>query len=127
MLAFFVILLVLFHLRLTVVTASTYRNVPGDPGFPSNEAWTALNTSIGGKLVPVVPSAKYCQINNCTTTQRTSLTFRVNHMPGAMNQVSPFHLGCSCYLTRGYRSIGRMYAPIPLFTLELADLPILGL
>lgn len=83
-----VISLALLHFALPVITASICRNAPGDPGFPSNEEWTALNTTIGGKLALVVPSAKYCQINNCTTAQWTSSTFRVNNIPGAMNQVS---------------------------------------
>lgn len=88
MLTLLVISLALLHLTLPVITTSTCRNVPGDPGFPSTNEWTALNASISGRLVPVVPSAKYCQINNCTTAQWTSSNFRVNNIPGAMNQVN---------------------------------------
>jgi hypothetical protein len=88
--ALLVISFVLFHFVVPAITASC-RNVPGDPGFPTNEEWMTLNNSVGGKLVPVVPSAKYCQINNCTAAQWTSSIFRVN-IPGAMNQVSSRYL-----------------------------------
>jgi len=66
------------------------RNVPGDPGFPSEEQWSALNSTISGRLVEVVPSAKFCHGlpgGSCTYQQWTSGVFR-DEIPGAMNQVS---------------------------------------
>ena len=68
--------------------SATCRNVPGDPGFPSEAEWLALNTSVNGRLVPVIPSAKYCKINNFTDAQCLSSTFRIAHIPGAMDLVS---------------------------------------
>jgi hypothetical protein len=79
--------LALIHLPLRGASA-TCRNVPGDPGFPSEAEWSALNTSISGRLVPVVPSAKYCEINNCTDAQWQSALFRIANIPGAMHEVS---------------------------------------
>ncbi|KAJ6527349.1 FAD-binding domain-containing protein [Mycena vulgaris] len=36
------------------------RNIPGSPGYPSVDTWNALNSTISGRLVRVVPSAKHC-------------------------------------------------------------------
>ncbi|KAJ6595499.1 FAD-binding domain-containing protein [Mycena vulgaris] len=68
----------------------TCRNVPGSAGYPTAAAWSALNTTIGGRLAKVVPSAKYCASlpgGACTGAQWTSALFR-NTIPGAMNHVN---------------------------------------
>ncbi|KAJ7172935.1 FAD-binding domain-containing protein [Mycena crocata] len=68
----------------------TCRNVPGSAGYPDKAAWGALNTTVGGRLVDVVPSAKYCASlpgGACTDGQWGSSVFR-NTIPGAMNQVN---------------------------------------
>ncbi|KAJ7705488.1 hypothetical protein B0H17DRAFT_1156848 [Mycena rosella] len=68
----------------------TCRNVPGSAGYPNAAAWSALNATIGGRLVNVVPSAKYCASlpgGACTDAQWTSALFR-STIPGAMNQVN---------------------------------------
>ncbi|KAJ7127936.1 FAD-binding domain-containing protein [Mycena epipterygia] len=64
------------------------RNVLGSAGYPDPTMWTALNKTIGGRLVNVVPSAKYCASlpgGACTDAQWTNSLFR-NTIPGAMNQ-----------------------------------------
>ncbi|KAJ6554344.1 FAD-binding domain-containing protein [Mycena capillaripes] len=66
------------------------RNTPGDPRYPSAIAWSALNSTISGRLVSVVPSAKYCAslpAGACNDTQWESALFR-GQIPGAMNQVN---------------------------------------
>ncbi|KAJ6598364.1 FAD-binding domain-containing protein [Mycena vulgaris] len=66
------------------------RNIPGSPGYPSVAAWNALNSTISGRLVSVVPSAKYCASlpgGACTDEQWTSALFR-STIPGAMDQVN---------------------------------------
>ncbi|KAJ6518477.1 FAD-binding domain-containing protein [Mycena vulgaris] len=71
-------------------TRQTCRNVPGSAGYPTASSWSALNTTIGGRLVKVVPSAKYCASlpgGACTDAQWTSSLFR-NTIPGAMNYVN---------------------------------------
>ena len=73
---------------------ATCRNRPGDTGFPSEAEWSALNTSVSGRLAPVIPSAKYCDINNCTDAQWHSANFRIENIPGAMNQVSYHYIDC---------------------------------
>lgn len=92
---FWSIFLASVSLPLRSVFAASCRNVPGDIGFPSNTQWAALNASVLGRLVPVVPSAQFCKsqpLGICTTLQWTSAVFR-NEIPGAMNQVSgPFCL-----------------------------------
>ncbi|KAI0028758.1 FAD-binding domain-containing protein [Vararia minispora EC-137] len=60
------------------------RTQPGDPGFPSTADWAALNATIEGRLLTVVPSAEACARLNCTETQWTSSVFR-NMIPGQMN------------------------------------------
>jgi hypothetical protein len=77
----------LVHLVLCGASA-VCRNKPGDAGFPSQAEWSTLNTSVSGRLVSVIPSAKYCEINKCTDDQWQSGLFRMDHIPGAMNQVS---------------------------------------
>ncbi|KAF7324646.1 FAD-binding domain-containing protein [Mycena kentingensis (nom. inval.)] len=64
------------------------RNIPGDAGYPSAATWAAFNASISGRLVNVVPSAKYCAgIGGCSDAQWTSAIFR-GAIPGAMDQVN---------------------------------------
>ena len=63
------------------------RNQPGSSGYPSAADWSALNGSIDGRLVKVVPSAKACVELSCTETQWESSIFRQT-IPGAMNVVS---------------------------------------
>ncbi|KAI0267031.1 FAD-binding domain-containing protein [Gloeopeniophorella convolvens] len=60
------------------------RNQPGDPGWPTNNMWAALNATIGGRLLAVVPSARACRELNCTEDQWTSGIYRQG-IPGSMN------------------------------------------
>jgi len=62
------------------------RNQPGSPGYPSAADWSALNDSIDGRLVKVVPSAKACVELGCTEAQWESGVFR-QFIPGSMNAV----------------------------------------
>jgi hypothetical protein len=62
------------------------RNKPGSIGFPSAAGWSALNDSVHGRLVKVVPSAKACHELGCTEAQWESGIFR-QAIPGAMNAV----------------------------------------
>ncbi|KAJ7443592.1 FAD-binding domain-containing protein [Mycena galericulata] len=64
----------------------TCRNVPGSAGYPKAAAWSKLNATIGGRLVNVVPTAKYCASlpgGVCTSAQWTSAIFR-STIPGSM-------------------------------------------
>ncbi|KAF8201271.1 FAD-binding domain-containing protein [Mycena galopus ATCC 62051] len=68
----------------------TCRNIPGSPRFPNAAAWDALNATVSGRLVNVVPSAKFCHSlpgGACTEDQWTSALFR-SAIPGAMDQVN---------------------------------------
>ncbi|KAH9985248.1 hypothetical protein BJV77DRAFT_965658 [Russula vinacea] len=60
------------------------RNQPGDPGYPSPADWSALNDTINGRLINVVPSAKACSELGCTEAQWESGVFRQT-IPGSMN------------------------------------------
>jgi hypothetical protein len=60
------------------------RNQPGDPGYPSVAQWSAFNDSIDGRLINVVPSAKYCAEVGCTPANWTSGIYRKT-IPGSMN------------------------------------------
>ncbi|KAJ6466810.1 FAD-binding domain-containing protein [Mycena sanguinolenta] len=69
-------------------TTARCRNVPSSPGYPSAAEWDALNATVSGRLVAVVPSAKFCADlpgGACTEDQWTSALFRAT-IPGAMNQ-----------------------------------------
>ncbi len=66
------------------------RNLPGDPNFPSPAVWDTFNASIGGRLVAVVPSAKFCHklpAGQCGEDMWESTVFRAG-VPGAMDNVS---------------------------------------
>ena len=66
------------------------RNVPGNPGFPTNEQWAALNSTVSGRLVKVVPFVEFCSSQGgCTPEQFTSASFRAG-VPGAMDEVNLF-------------------------------------
>ncbi|KAJ7477203.1 FAD-binding domain-containing protein [Mycena galericulata] len=67
---------------------SACRNGPGSAGYPNATAWNALNSTVSGRLVSVVPSAKFCKSlpgGACTDAQWGSAVFRKT-IPGAMNQ-----------------------------------------
>jgi hypothetical protein len=63
------------------------RNQPGSPGYPSGADWSALNDTIDGHLINVVPSAKACLKLGCTEAQWQSGNFRQT-IPGSMDFVS---------------------------------------
>ncbi|KAJ7878054.1 FAD-binding domain-containing protein [Mycena leptocephala] len=67
--------------------SSVCRNVPGSSGYPTPAAWDAFNKTISGRLVGVVPSAKYCASlpGGCTDAQWGSALFR-STIPGATDQ-----------------------------------------
>ena len=70
--------------------SSKCRNQPGDKGFPSHREWNNLNMTIGGRLLSVVPSAKFCHElpgGFCTREQWVSTQFR-KEIPGSMDTVS---------------------------------------
>jgi hypothetical protein len=62
------------------------RNQPGGPGYPCAADWSALNDTINGRLINVVPSAKACVELGCTEAQWESAIFRQT-IPGSMNTV----------------------------------------
>lgn len=96
MTAFPYILLLILRLCTTVLSDSAFqpptqrarcRNVPGSPGFPTNDDFSILNKTVSGRLVKVVPFVEHCtSIGGCTFQQFTSSVFR-DGVPGAMNQV----------------------------------------
>lgn len=63
------------------------RNQPGSPSYPCAADWSALNDTIDGRLIKVVPSAKACVELGCTEEQWESGIFRQT-IPGSMNSVS---------------------------------------
>ncbi|KAI0248039.1 FAD-binding domain-containing protein [Lactifluus subvellereus] len=63
---------------------SRCRNQPGDPDYPTAADWSALNDTIYGRLLEVVPSAKACLALGCTEAQWESGIFRQT-IPGSMN------------------------------------------
>jgi hypothetical protein len=68
------------------------RNVPGNPGFPTDMQWAAFNTTVSGRLVKVVPFVEFCTVRGgCTMEQSTSSSFRAG-VPGAMDGVRPIFL-----------------------------------
>ncbi|KZV76446.1 FAD-binding domain-containing protein [Peniophora sp. CONT] len=74
----------LFVLAAIDSTTARCRSEPGQLGFPSAQDWAALNETVDGRLVTVVPSAKACADIGCTAAQWSSALFR-NTLPGQMN------------------------------------------
>ncbi|KAF7330613.1 FAD-binding domain-containing protein [Mycena sanguinolenta] len=83
-------LVFLLFASLEAASKKTCRNIPGSPGYPSAAEWDALNATLSGRLVTVVPSAKFCTTlpgGACTDDQWGSALFR-STIPGAMDQVN---------------------------------------
>jgi hypothetical protein len=56
-------LLQLLALAAAVVNAATNQTckyIPGDEGWPSQDVWSKLNRTVGGKLIATVPQASIC-------------------------------------------------------------------
>ncbi|KAF8527012.1 FAD-binding domain-containing protein [Hysterangium stoloniferum] len=59
---------------------------PGDPRFPTAAQLASFNATINGRLLNVVPSAKFCQsLGGCSDAQWSDGNFR-NNIMGAMIQ-----------------------------------------
>lgn len=82
------VLLAMSLIKPVQVVHARCRNQPGDPGYPTAADWSALNVTIGGRLLRVVPSVEACRELGCTGAQWASGIFRQT-IPGAMNAVSP--------------------------------------
>ena len=76
-----------FHPRHSERRSSGFcRSQPGDPGFPTDNEWQELSSQVGGRLVTVIPTAKFCHelpAGNCTWEEWQSFDFR-GKIPGAM-------------------------------------------
>ena len=79
------------------------RNQPGSSGYPSAAVWSALNDSIDGRLVKVVPSAKACVELGCTEAQWESSIFR-QMIPGSMNAMGVLTVTSLAFLLMTRRS-----------------------
>lgn len=67
-------------------TSSTCRNKPiNTTTSPTLDDWNDLSNQVNGRLLEVVPSAKYCQEIGCTDFEWQSSAFR-STIPGAMDQ-----------------------------------------
>ena len=79
----------------SAIPPSNCRTLPGDPTFPSSHQWAQLNASVDGRLVAVVPSAKFCvdRVPPCTEAEWQSTVYRAT-IPGAMDIVSLVDLYC---------------------------------
>ncbi|KAJ7878753.1 FAD-binding domain-containing protein [Mycena olivaceomarginata] len=78
------------HSQEAASSKAACRNIPGSPGYPNAAAWSALNATVSGRLVTVLPSAKFCANlpgGGCTDAQWTSALFR-STIPGAMDQAT---------------------------------------
>ncbi|KAF9042760.1 FAD-binding domain-containing protein [Hymenopellis radicata] len=81
----FLSLLVVLSASTLRVNSQSCRNAPGDAGFPTDDAWSALNASISGRLTAAVPSGQFCRDRGgCTDAEWSSATFRAG-IPGAMD------------------------------------------
>ncbi len=57
---------VLVHLTKASLQSNTTRcrYIPGDPGWPDQDAWNKLNATVGGRLIATVPLASPCHPPN---------------------------------------------------------------
>jgi len=49
------------------------RSLPGDAAWPSTTEWSALNSTIGGRLIATVPQGSPCHAPNFNSEQCESL------------------------------------------------------
>ncbi|KAI4162238.1 MAG: hypothetical protein LQ342_004106 [Letrouitia transgressa] len=74
--------------------------MPGDPGWPSDSTWAALNVSVDGRLVATVPLAKPCHEPDydaavCKLLQ-TNWTLPQQHYDSSSSMMAPFYANQSC-------------------------------
>ncbi|KAJ7921797.1 FAD-binding domain-containing protein [Mycena leptocephala] len=97
--------------------SSVCRNVPGSSGYPTPGAWDAFNKTISGRLVGVVPSAKYCASlpGGCTDAQWGSALFR-STIPGATDQGYDLKPPSLCLRNSTITTCGQ--GDVPLYSVE---------
>src|SRR5882724_1087910 len=69
----------------TAVNAAKCRTQPGDPLFPTTEQLVQFNSSVDGRLIPVVPSGQFCKglEGGCPDSEWMDSQF-LDNIPGAM-------------------------------------------
>jgi hypothetical protein len=53
----------------SAATNQTCKYIPGDEGWPSQDVWSQLNQTVGGKLIATVPQASICHMDGFGGTQ----------------------------------------------------------
>ncbi|KAI1417801.1 FAD-binding domain-containing protein [Hypoxylon sp. FL1857] len=82
--------------------ASTCRLLPGDAGWPTENDWSQLNQTIGGKLIRGVPLAQSCYSPTVDADRDTCVKVREEWVTGdiyyedPVNVMSPYWLNNSC-------------------------------
>jgi hypothetical protein len=99
-----VLLILSFLFGTATLVSSRCRSQPGDPSFPLRAEWDALNDTIEGRLLDVIPSAKACAELQCTDMQWASSVFR-STIPGQMNQVGSINLISAISFIDRYRRV----------------------
>ena len=75
-----------------VTNEANCRSQPGDASFPTSQDFSTFNSSVGGRLIQVVPSAQFCKDlpGGCTDAAWANSVF-TGEVPGVMRWVSSFH------------------------------------
>ncbi|KAF8527017.1 FAD-binding domain-containing protein [Hysterangium stoloniferum] len=94
----------------TALNSPNCRSQPGDASFPNPDQIQQFNSSIGGRLVPVIPTGKLCQnMGGCTDDQWNDPAFR-EVIPGSMLQDFVSNPPSICY--RNTTNCGQGSVPI---------------
>ncbi len=84
---------------------SSCKALPDDADWPAESAWAALNSSVGGRLLPTVPVGSVCHQGGrfserfratACTTLRPLWNFSVSHYPYPGEVSFPFAQNQSC-------------------------------
>src|SRR5882724_10873702 len=98
----------------TVVNAAKCRTQPGDPLFPTSQQLVQFNSSVDGKLIPVVPSGEFCKglEGGCPDSEWMDSQF-LDNIPGAMLEVSLTSENNDFYSSSLSRLTGSRYDYMP--------------
>lgn len=82
---------------------SACRCIPGDTCWPSLDAWTAFNSSVGGRLISNIPLGAPCHVNTSTgyssdrcASLRNTWFLPETHLKSSSSPMAPFFANNSC-------------------------------
>ena len=74
----------------TASVAADCKNTPGSPGWPNTGEWQSLNTTLGGRLLNVVPPGAVCHPGQPTFNNASCASALAGWVTEAFHASNPF-------------------------------------